>query len=580
MLTARLVFACLIVLMSWPAAMAGDSFPFCRAAYNYRSLADLNGSGFDGVFCPADWNAGGERVLKNLGQRSLEVATLNITFVAGLYYCVPPAGDIGNYSRAVGKDRPAESIVPSPVDETWWRHYVEEPGVAVANLSLYYPVWGLVWDWERYIEGRNFEREEYSYDEAAVQAFAGATNRAIPYVPPTERYSWLVSRGLVEEFHRWQEERLYSMAKETEKKIHAINPNLSLGLLGFTNDWFPWTVLGAFNSSTAPVTAWCEETYAGYYMVETWASPQYFRELWRQHRLNGQFLPALWGMTDPWSLLTEMEAAIRDNGALWVYLWDLGIASYRFETYKKMYRIFDSFLFFNASVANPLPAFDLCPGIQAKPYLGPGGTVSVLLDPYVHVVPSSITILSDVCLWYAGEDLSIKLLESNPTLGPEDMPCIVSGLEEDDLLPTQVWAMLEELGNLTQFYRGIGAGQLSDVESIISLALDDFRAGRYLQARSRILGVRDDVYQKVLRDIWPTVEEGFASPRSSKVPIPVLRSISDARDMFEGGKMSEGETYLFEGLREWSAAVPEPMAMLSFLIGALLRYRHGSFRAS
>ncbi len=164
---------------------------------------------------------------ERLRQRILELAPLGMKVIAGLYYCVPPAPDVGNYSRAVGKGRSPEQVVPSPVDETWWRYYVEEPGVVIANLSLYYPIWGIVWDWERYIEGRYFEREDYSYDEAAVQAFARDTNRTIPYVPPAERYSWLEGQGLVEEFQAWQEHKLYLMAKRTETKIHSINPSLS-----------------------------------------------------------------------------------------------------------------------------------------------------------------------------------------------------------------------------------------------------------------------------------------------------------------------------------------------------------------
>ncbi len=118
--------------------------------------------------------------------------------------------------------------------------------------------------------------------------------------------------------------------------------------MGFTNDWFPWTVLEAFNSSTALVTGWCEETYGGYYMVEPNASPEYFRKLWTQHQLNGIFLPAIWGLYDPWMVLTEMEAATRDNGAFWIYLWDYDAPLHPFEPYRKAYQIFNSFIFFNA----------------------------------------------------------------------------------------------------------------------------------------------------------------------------------------------------------------------------------------
>jgi hypothetical protein len=190
-----------------------------------------------------------------------------------------------------------------------------------------------------------------------------------------------------------------------------------------------------------------------------------------------------------------------------------------------------------------------------------------------NVVPSNFTILSDSKLWYVGENLSVKLLGPNATLRSFDIGCIVSGLREEDLLATQTWAMIEELRNLTQFYRRVAGGRLFDAENVLSLASEAFQAGRYLQARSLIFGVRESLYQTVLNDIWPIVQDGLASPRSSKIPVTILRSISDAKRILQDGKTREGEAYLFDGLRQWSAAVTEPGAMLLLLAVVLLRRR-------
>jgi len=581
MLAGRLVAAWLVAFVSCTLAAGGDEFAFRRVAYNYRTLAELEGTGFDAVFIPLGWGSmAWERAIvwaeERLRQRSLELSPLGIKLIAGPYYCVPPATDVGNYSRAVGENRAPEPIVPSPVDETWWKYYVERPGIFMANLSLRFSIWGIVWDSERYIDGRYFEYDDYSYDEPAVQEFAEDTNRSIPYIIPEQRYSWLQDQGLLEEFHSWQEAKLYRMAKQTADRIHAINPNLSLGLLGFQNGWFYWNILRAFNSSTAPVTAWYEGTYQGYKKIHPWPSPWETRKLWSEYQLNGMFLPAVWGLSpgyghagDPWSVLTEMEAATRDNGAFWVYEWNYDHPDFPFKVRGKTYQIFNSFIFFNVSSPNPLPAFDLHPGIQALPYLDPAGTISILLEPYTDIVPSDFTILCESRLSYVGQNLTVGQLDPNPTLESGQIPCIVSGLSEDDLLRTEVWAMIEELRNLDEFHQRIAAGELPDAENLLSLASREFQAGRYVQARSLLAEARQSAYQTVLADIWPTVQDGLASPRTSKVPITIVRSISDAKRMLEDGRARESEAYLFDGLRRWSAAVPEPIAVL-FLIAVVL----------
>jgi len=565
-------FIAATLAFSAAAAAAEDEFPFRRAAYSYRTLSQLEGTGFDAVLVPIPtmrWEKAKAWMEQTLVQRCLELSALGIKAIAGPYYCVPPSPDVGNYSRAVGQNRGPETVVPSPVDETWWNYFVDQFGVFIANLSVHYPIWGIVWDSERYIDGRYFEYADYSYDEAAVQEFARDTGRSIPYVPPDQRYGWLQEHGLVEEFHAWQEEKLYRMARRTAEKIHAINPNISLGLLGMQDSWFHWAILEAFNCSTAPVTAWYEGTYQGYKKIHPWPSPAEMRELWKEHKLYGLFLPGLWGLApgyghagDPWSVLIEMEAATRDNGAFWVYEWNYNSSDFPFQTRGKTYQVFNSFIFFNASSPNPLPSFDLHPGVQAMPYLGPAGNASVVLHPYVDVVPSDFTILCDSGLWYVGQNMTVTRLGLNPTLESAEIPCIVSDLSQEDLLRTEVWAMIQELDNLAKLYRSILAGDLPGAENLLSKALEDFRAGRHLQARSLLLENRGSFYGKLLADIWPMAQEGLASPRTSKVPIAVLRSVSDAKRMFEDGKAREGEAYLFAACRQWSAAVPEPLRIL------------------
>ncbi len=570
-LTLVVAFLLVGVLSSPNASARGDSIPFCMAIYNWvYNFTEISEMGFDAFYQQADWTW--EKMVPGwhedrFGTGSLIASSKNITYVAGQYYQQPSWDYIDfNYSRAVDQFGSVESRTPSPIDEAWWEYMIEEPALFIANLSLHYPIWGIVWDMELYYDD-DFDPPDYSFDEAALQAFGEETNRTIPSLSPKQRRSWLVSLGLLDDYLEWQENKAYALARAVGEQVHSINPNLSLGLLCFEDAWFHWKILEGFNCSTAPVTGWNEQTYGGYKLGGSEGVDTYQR-LWAEHGLNGKFLPGIAGPPTWFDRLTAIEAAIRHNGAVWSYPGVYG--HHQADDFRKTHIFIRSHLFFNSTRASPLPEFDLHPGVNARPYLGPNGTVSLYLNPYGSGSrpPMNFTVLTDSPeLVWAGYNLTTKTLRMpNPTLTPSDFPCIIAGLRSEDLLPTEVWALIRELSVLLQVYRSAGLVPPSDAQQALASAEQEYREGMYEEARSRLLGGRGQTYAYSLDALWPRIQEGLANPRESPIPLSALRNIVKAKTFFETGDDRRAEMLMLQGLMAMSASVAEGRYLIPLLL--------------
>ena len=563
------------LVLSFGPVLGETDLGFGRAIYGPWNYSQDARVGLDADYDNTWWTFGSERTLERFRRNSLDAAANNITYVAGLYYL----GDVApfDYVRAVNRFGEEQTHTPSTVDRTYWLKLVEEPAVAVANLSLQYPIWGLVWDFELYLASDGWETDYYSFDAQALEAFANATGEFIPSLPPEQRYVWLQGHGLLNTFMEWQERTVYEMAKSTEEKAHAINPNLSLGILGFSDSWRYWTTLEAFSTAQAPVTVWTEDTYGGYSEKRI----DHLRDLLSRHGLNGKVVPGLYTVAlNPWRMIQDMERAIRHNGVFWIYQHDGDQYCLADEwTYSRAYEIFDRYIFFNGSTAHPLPSFGLHPGVEARPYRGPHG-VSLLLRAKLGVVfPDDVILLTDSQgLDYIGENLTVKSL-GNPNLSFSDLPCIIYGLDESDLLATEVWSMVREVSSLLDSYNELGFERMEALESALQLSLSDFDAGRYGEIKSRLGPIVDGTYEEILQAIWPTVEEAMKSPRTSPIPLSSIGRISSAKRMYEMGQAVEGNSYLIAGLKEWALAVGEAdllILLMASMMVTLLVNRSGS----
>jgi hypothetical protein len=532
----------------------------CRVLYGSWDYPHVSRVGLDADYDKCCWVCGEEVCLGKLDRNSLLAAASNVTYIVGLKYVKgethePMDEDIVCAVNEMGQSIP---YAPSPIDETYWDRIVEDAAVAIANLSLYRPIWGVVLDLENY-------RQEsidpwhpwcYSYDEPALMAFANASGIVIPSLDPGDRRSWLESRGVLEDYISWQEEELRALADETEQKVHAINPNLSLGTLAFADAWTHWSVLEGFSSPLAPVTAWTEKTYGGYRTGGDEGMDSY-QKLFAEHGLDGAILPGLWeALLTPWDMIVNMEAATRHNGAFWIYQHDEGRGDD--EEYSRAYELFNMYIFFNQSKPDPSPVIQLFPGVEARPYCGPKGCSILLLpDNLGPVISDGVTLMTNrTDLVYLGRNLSVLGL-ATANLSLKQLPCLVYGLTEDDLFATQAWNIILELSAFTEYCEGIGLEEASGCREALDLGLSDYHQGRYREVISRLQETLNGAYATTVDQIMPQVEAGLSSPKDSPIPLTPLIRIGVAKRMLDEG--DEGaSTYLLAGLKGWLTAIPEP----------------------
>jgi hypothetical protein len=598
-----LIFSTILALTCVSGSFEMDHF---RAIYdgpwNCSFLAEM---GFDALYRPLRWRVTVDEILPMLTQEGLEAAANNLTYICGLMYCA--MDPVFNYSRAVNAEGFIETRTPSPVDEFYWTKLVDEPGAAVANLSLHCPIAAIVWDIELY--GRQqFDYCDYTFDEAAIRRFADETNTIIPELSRSKRHDWFSSNGRLEEFQRWQEETVYRQAKATEEMIHAINPNLSLGTLGPSHCWWYPCILKGFSTETQPVTAWTERTYDGYEAGEVEWNQVAFAEL----GVNGRVMPGLWPhKLDPFTFLMDMDFATRYqftatyfdaetnasrakynaqftsapdgfqttyNGSFWLYPGGLGSTRHPWlgseEDYIMALRLLENEVYFNRAIPHPLPIFYIYPGIEVRAYLGPEG-VTAFLNPEEKMIseeflPPKIGLsFSDVELAPCVEELTYVDTSMNTkhvtgsVIPLDDLPCMVLGLGSGDLDATRIWARIHELEDLIATCDDLGLFQLPQTREAWELSLEDFRDGRYESAKESAINALEQGYELVMKGVWPFVEAGFADPRNSPVPMAILHRVNWANRLLEEGEEMEGRMYLLRAIKDWSEIAERPSMTLA-----------------
>ncbi len=532
-----------------------SSVPFSRAMYGRWNASQLASVGFDALYRPI--NCRSRKGVQSIVEvESLQCAAENITFILDEHYdgAAYEKGDprlLFNYTRVVTRDGFQEPREPSPVDEVYWREWVEKCTLHIANLSLKYPIWGMVWDMEPYrrSEDKKWRTNMYSYDRQAFHEFADDMGRDFPNLSPSERHQFLAQMDLVDDFEEWQEKKLYEMAMTTAEKAHAINPNLSLGTLWFQQTWIITNILKGFNCSTAPVTAWSEQSYESYNSIDY----QKQKEWWSQNSgmLNGVLIPGFWTVKhDPFDLIDNMEQAARHEGLFWVYQHHDPFQRADRLSYAKAYQLVHKHIFFNASTAHPLPESYIYPGVRARPFLGPQNTSALLEAHHLgHIVSENITLCTNTTeINYVAENLSQKIIRISD-LSQSHLPCIIQGLSREDLLASEVQGMIEELQQLELWSTQLGI-DIGKQGKTIQICEEHVERGEYHRAKSVLAGPINQSYEVIFDEILPLLDD---PPPKSSLKIKV-----GARLLSEGS-WREGRIYLLAGLAEWQKTIGESL---------------------
>ncbi len=535
---------------------------YCPKArgWDYQELSAL---GFDAVYSKGTFSVrrmerNSKDAFEGWVNESLEAEVNGLNYICGPRYMA--RNPSFEYEHAVDLVGRQDHLTPSPVDDVYWTRVVEDVAVAVANLSLNYPISGVLWDIEYY--GADVWKvpesyHYYSFDRLAVELFANETGRDIPSIPGSERHDWLESRGLVEDYKRWQEDAVYRMARRTRNKVRAINPELHLGTLGFEDDcWFHLAILKGFSAQDQPVTTWHQDTYYGGYKT---GKIDYNHEVFVERGINGKVIPGLWTYDqDPFGLLQNMAFAMRYNGTFWIY--ESGGSYARLgakDEYRLAFELLQEEVMFNSGGASFAPIFTVYPGIEVRPVIGPSH-VSVFLLTRTTEPPSRVLKLPESFsgAWYVGANMTPKTLDTI-SLTLDDLPCFIYGLDVGfDPSALQATSKIQQLGELLELWEPLGLGSLAEAENGLEQAVQDLQAGNIDAANTAVAMSLDGAYEKILGVLEPYVEQGFANPRESPVPMVILNKINNAAKNLEAGLMLEGTKFMFQALEAWGE-IPE-----------------------
>ncbi len=557
-----MLIASLLCLFAVTSSCSGQ-IPFVRAIYGPWNSSQLAQVGIEARYRQGDWEWGVEWIRDTYSRESLEAAADGIVYIAGQYY--DSANVDFEYVRAMNRYGDEEPRTTSPLDESYWSKHIEEGFLFIANLSLHYPIWGIVIDMEPYRSTSKWPTGSYTYDTNSFYGFANETGMEFPEMIPRERYPYLFQRGLIEEYEEWQAMKVRNITDRIERKVHSVNPKLSLGMLWHQDSWLIWSVLDGFNSSFAPITSWTEETYPGYdrdYMME-------MNDIWTEHGLNGVLVPGFYTTwVPPFDMIVNMEEALRWDGVLWIYQHGDPYRLADEESYAEAYRVLDRRILFNGSEPDPLPIFDVYPGAEARPYRGPDG-VSILL-PYDlrFTLDGELDIITDRTeIGYIGRNLTTKSLK-HPYVDPKDLPCILFGLDEGDIIRTHCHSMIKEMKGLFEIDSRLSLGGLNSKRESLEIAESRIESGKYEEAWPDLVRLRETAYQRLMDIVWPLYMEGKLSPRNSTIPLSAMNSIFSAHREFSEGDLVGGRQYLWKGFEEWEMAVSEatPVMMVILLV--------------
>ncbi|MFH1613896.1 MAG: hypothetical protein ABIG61_02270 [Planctomycetota bacterium] len=134
-----------------------------------------------------------------------------------------------------------------------------------------------------------------SYDDAAWNRFS-VVHELDSNIPAKNRLTELEKKGLADEYTKWFKEQLEEVAKRYEQEMHAINPDLSLGIMPSVCNWFYDAFVKHLGTERAPaiIDSWLMYNGEGF-------GEAVLREQARIKALNPNNLYVIWGRIDSYS---------------------------------------------------------------------------------------------------------------------------------------------------------------------------------------------------------------------------------------------------------------------------------------
>jgi hypothetical protein len=191
------------------------------------------------------------KVAANLSEKGL---LFTICLYPGYTY---PDGTEGDHHRRPGEKFPpyvGENGQEDPTqfclfNESVWVDRLYSRVFHIAKISVDSPIDAVTMDLE------TIHNPHPCYCDSCWQKFIKSAQLGpqIGKLPASERYRWLKEHNLVEKYASFSEELLGEIIRKFEKKVHAINPRLKLGLMPLRDDLFTRSFIKNLGTKEAPV---------------------------------------------------------------------------------------------------------------------------------------------------------------------------------------------------------------------------------------------------------------------------------------------------------------------------------------
>lgn len=173
-----------------------------------------------------------------------------------------------------------EGLFPCPLDETFWQEHLINIAVNISVISLKNSVSiidGIFLDMEMYgtealsSEKRYYTQETCFCDDCFARFILDRTElKSLPPVRKDRRKSWLDQYDYLPDYNTYLQQRVEAKAEELRLRVHAINPQMLLGVYPRLSDenWALTAVMRGFGKNSYPAISFTTDTY-GYYPSTT-----------------------------------------------------------------------------------------------------------------------------------------------------------------------------------------------------------------------------------------------------------------------------------------------------------------------
>ena len=224
----------------------------------------------------------------------------------------------GAFRPYVAQDGAVLSNTPCPLDETYWERMVAQRFLRLAQTPS---LAGMLFDTEMYGSDMRTYHDP-CFCDACWQAFFETINAPALDCPPEHRFECLQERQLAARYEQAQEERLQAILTRIEQRVHAVKPDLLLGIVAYQKNWFYRGLLRGLGTPQRPALVFSETSYVlGF-------TPHVTRERADIRALSGgepaaRHIPGLWlGRFFPSELPSQCAALARESDGYWLFTAD------------------------------------------------------------------------------------------------------------------------------------------------------------------------------------------------------------------------------------------------------------------